>query len=302
MTIEVPLSRLPPSPPQLEGQHVLEGDFELVRHLYGVLGMIGGSEWQFGQALALLEWCRASTPAPSIDPANPPKFDPPKFPIIESQWATRRSWELMAAREGAMTIYHFGQALAAIAPAVRQCSSIADRVDYAALRLARKSFKAAFPNHYAIRHVVGHVVDFTATVEKRNRHSVMPPWQHTFDDAGTLQYAGTRPIFSPGNLHGRAYLVTYEGDVHFYELRAETLERLLAIRERIYSAFKAVTDLDFYTCGYCGSRNLNEVYGRRVYRCGDCNKMVVDELMIAMKYRRLRAAAATASPPVAATG
>jgi DNA-directed RNA polymerase subunit RPC12/RpoP len=96
-------------------------------------------------------------------------------------------------------------------------------------------------------------------------------------------------------------LVTYEGDVHFYELRAETLERLSAIRERIYSAFRAVTDLDFYTCGYCGSRNLNEVYGRRVYRCGDCNEMVVDELMLRAKYRRLREASATASRPVAAT-
>jgi len=300
MTIEVPLSSPPPSPPQLEGQHVLEGDdLEQVRHLYMLLAMIGVSEWQFRQALALLEACRAY-PAPSIDPANPPKFDPPKFPVYESQGFTRRAWQLMAAREGALTIYHFGQALAAVAPAVRQCSSIADRVDYAALRLARKSFKAAFPSHDAVRHVVGHAVDFTATVEERNRHSVMPPWEHAFN-SHTMQYAGTRPIFKLGDLSDRAYLVTYEGDVHFYELKAETLERLSAIRERTYSAFRVVTDLDFYTCGYCGSRNLNEVYGRRVYRCGDCKELVVDELMLRAKYRRLREAAATASPPVAAT-
>jgi hypothetical protein len=293
MTIEVPLSSPPPSPPQLEGQHVLEGG-EQERHLYMLLAMIGVSEWQFRQALALLESCRAS-PAPSIDPANPPKF-----PVFESQGFTRRAWELMAAREGALTIYHFGQGLDAIAPALHRCASIADRVDHAALRLARKSFKAAFPSHDAVRHVVGHTVDFSATVEERNRHSVTPPWQHTFD-SHTHQYAGTRPMFTPGDLHNRTYLVTYEGDVHFYELKAETLERLSAIRERTYSAFKAVTDLDFYTCGYCGSRNLNEVYGRRVYRCGDCNEMVVDELMLRAKYRRLRGAAAAASRPVPAT-
>ena len=233
MSIEIPLSRFPPNPPQLEGQHALEGDdLEEVRHLYMLLAMIGVSEWQFCQALALLEWCRASS-APSTAPTFPLP-PPPKAPIIESQWITRRSWELMAAREGALTIYHFGQGLAAIAPAVRKCSFIADRVDHAALRRARKSFKAAFPSHDAIRHVVGHTVDFSATLEERDRHSVRPPWERTFD-SGTLQYAGTRKIFNPGDLHDRVYRVTYEGDVHFYELRSETLERLSAIRERTYS-------------------------------------------------------------------
>jgi hypothetical protein len=146
MTIEVPSSRLPSLPPQLEGQHALEGDFEQVRHLYGLLASVGGAEWQFGQALALLEWCRASgAPSPTLPPFPLPP--PERRLTIESEWFTRRSWEMMAARDGALTIYHFGQALAAIVPAVRQCAAIVDHVDYMALRLARKSFKAAFPSY-----------------------------------------------------------------------------------------------------------------------------------------------------------
>jgi hypothetical protein len=294
MSIEVPLSALPISPPQLEGQHVLEGG-DAIRHLFGLLACLGRYEWDFRQALALFDSCRGKpSPPPSapIDFKNLPP--PPPYPIIEQEGNTLWGWSLIAARDGAFAIYHFGQALGAIPPALRKCPTLSARVDHSALRLARKSFKAAFTGHEAIRHVVGHTVDFNATIEERERHSIKQPWRRTFRNNLTIEMIGPRPMFSPGDLVDRVYKVTYDSDVHCYEVTGESLDGLSAIRESVYGAFNAVTDLDYYTCVFCGSRDLKEIFGRRVYQCNRCDRNVADELMIRAKYRRLRTDAATA--------
>lgn len=268
---------------------------EPVRHLYGLLASLGGAEWTFRQALTLFDHCRTGSPlSAEIKP-------PPKYSNFVAPWFTLQGWELMCARDGALAIYHFGQALDAIPKWLRNCPTLYDRVDHATLRLARRLFKAAFPSHDAIRHVVGHAVDFSATIKERERHSITRPWRRAFDNL-TIQMVGPRPMYSAGDLIDRVYKVTYDGDVHYYEIKGESLERLSAIRERTYEAFKAVVDLDFYTCFYCGSQDLKEVYGRRIYQCVRCDQMVTDELMIRAKYHRLRAAAAETAPtPITAT-
>ena len=79
-----------------------------------------------------------------------------------------------------MAIYHFGQALTAVSQGwarARRCGAV---VDHGALRLARRAFKAHFPSHDAIRHAVGHAVDFHATIEEMEAHSVREPWEQSY--------------------------------------------------------------------------------------------------------------------------
>jgi hypothetical protein len=113
----------------IDGDHVPDNERQAVRHLYGLLFLLGWYEQQFRHALALFDACENRVPTDI-----PPKFDPPKYPIIEDQWHTLEAWKAMAARDGAMAIYNFGQALAAISPRLHDCPTISTSVvDHPAL-------------------------------------------------------------------------------------------------------------------------------------------------------------------------
>jgi hypothetical protein len=292
MSIVVPSSALPPGPPRIDGEQVPQGEQDAVLHLNGLLACLGHYECQFRNAVAFFDLCRGEPTGPSakIDITNIPI---PRFPIIEQPANTLRAWEHMASRDGAMAIYHFGQALAAISHQLRRCPTIGAQVDYRSFRLARKDFKAHFPSHDAIRHAVGHAVDFSTTIAKRETHSIKPPWKRTFGNV-TIQALGSKPMRFADSLHDRAYCVTYKGHVHCYEVTVETLNALARVRERTYAVFDAAADPEFYRCPHCGGRNLSEVYSRRIYRCTDCNQPVTDEMMEVWRYRRHRAAARSA--------
>ena len=265
------------------GDHIPDGEGEATRHLWSLLFLLGWYEQQFRHALALFNGCEQGR---SPLPANP--NDIPKYPIIESEWHTLNAWQTIAARDGALSIYHFGQALAAIPPWLGNCPTVRGLVSHDALRLARKSFVAALPSYDALRHAVGHAADFNATLEKREAHSIQPPWKETAG-AATLQFLGAKPMRVTEELHGRAYLVTYDGQIHHYEIKPETLDALRKVRERIYVAFEAAADPEFYQCPYCSNRNLQEIYSRRVYKCAACNnRLMTEEEFMYARTGRLR--------------
>jgi hypothetical protein len=281
MPITVPISSPSPAPPMIDGDHIPNDEREAVRHLYGILFLLGWYEQQFRHALALFDGC--------VQGRSPPPETPnllPKYPIIEAEWNTLNAWETMAARDGAMSIYHFGQALIAIAPWLRNCPTPRACVDHAVIRLARKSFFAALPSYNAIRHAVGHAADFNATIELLEEHSVQAPWGH----AG-FHIEGKRAVRLTEQLIGRTYYVSYAGDVHHFEMADNTLAVLLKVRERVYAAFDQAADPEFYQCPYCGRRDLQEVYGRRIYKCAGCNdRLITDEEFMYARTRRLRRA------------
>jgi DNA-directed RNA polymerase subunit RPC12/RpoP len=267
--IVVPSSSLSPFPPQIDGEHIPQAEQPAVAHLLGLLFMLGWYEWQLRHALTLFDLCEQENADLS---AQRNINDLPRYPIISATWHTLSAWNTMAARDGAISIYHFGQALSAIPSWLWTCPTIRARLDHDAIRLARRAFVAALPSYDAIRHAVGHAADFNATIQERERHSIMPPLQW-----GTLHVSGTRPVRFTEQLVGRAYCVSYQGRMHSYEIRSETAEVLGRARERVYAAFDAVRDSDFYQCPYCGHRDLQEVYGRCVYRCADCDRLETNE-------------------------
>jgi hypothetical protein len=95
----------------------------------------------------------------------------------------------------------------------------------------QKAFEHRFPSHDAIRDVVSHQVDFGATMAERETHSIKPPWSRSFGNQ-TIEVAGSRPIRFADNLYDRVYCVTCRGGVHCYEITAETVKVLSAVREQ----------------------------------------------------------------------
>jgi hypothetical protein len=75
-------------------------------------------------------------------------------------WTTG-GWQSMAARDGALTIYHFGRAIQGLQSSFRFCPTLRDLVDHEAIRQAKKDFDVAFPHNIQIRHAVSHVADLS---------------------------------------------------------------------------------------------------------------------------------------------
>jgi ribosomal protein L37AE/L43A len=255
----------------IDGDHIPNNEREAVRQLYGLLFLLGWYEQQFRHALALFDLCETERTSVPKD-------------------ITLHGWKTMAARDGALAIYNFGQALAAISPRLHKCQTISARVDHPAVRLARKAFRAALPSYDAVRHAVSHASDFNATIEKRDEHSIMPPWKYSRANV-THEIIGAQPVRMTEQLIERAYCVSYAGGVHYYEVTSQTLNVLSKARERVYAAFEQSVDPEFYQCPFCGSRDLQEVYGRRVYKCAACNdRLVTDEQFMYARIGRLRRA------------
>jgi DNA-directed RNA polymerase subunit RPC12/RpoP len=83
--------------------------------------------------------------------------------------------------------------------------------------------------------------------------------------------------------------VSYDGQIHHYDIKPETLDVLSNARERVYAAFEVGGDPEFYQCPYCENRDLQEVYGRRVYKCARCNdRLMTEEEFMYARVGRLR--------------
>lgn len=204
-------------------------------HISDLLGSLARYERRFQLALCLFELSLAENSVL----ANQVENGQLSFNALDLITNTLSGWQLMAAREGALAIYHFGQALFGVASSLGACPTLSRLVDHPAIRLSRKSFEATFPGYDAIRHAVAHVADFSATTEKRKIHSIRGPWKYQFGRI-SIEIKDEENLHRfTDNLYDRSYCVTFEGQVHKYDITAQTLEALSRARERIFSAFAA---------------------------------------------------------------
>ena len=66
-----------------------------------------------------------------------------------------REWSFLAARDGAMTLFHFGQFIHE-GMRLDGCPTLAQQIDSKPMREARNKFRKTFPNTRIIRHSVAH--------------------------------------------------------------------------------------------------------------------------------------------------
>lgn len=155
------------------------------------------------------------------------------FTKLELALWTTGGWQSMAARDGAMTIYHFGCTIDGIKNSLPANPTLNRKVDRRKLKDASNIFRASFPGYLALRHVVAHVADLSKTLEKKVSHAVKGRFAKGLfrsDDPNGVTWLG-------GNMNGCTYAVTYEGEAFTYDLNKESVEKLRSIKNRIYSAF-----------------------------------------------------------------
>jgi len=234
MPIVVPPTGYPASPGPFSVSLIPEQERPAVFHILDLLASLGRYERRFALALLLFEHCLAE----NSDLARQVEGGALGLGTLDAQTNTLSGWQTMAARDGALARYHFGQALHAIASSLKDCPTLRTYTNHGKLRLARKQFEAHFPSVTSIRHVIGHIADFAATIGDKEKHSIRGPYKETFGRVG-IQVHDTAKITFSDNLYDHTYAVTYDGAVHTCEISSKTLRTLVAVRETTYSGFDA---------------------------------------------------------------
>lgn len=182
-------------------------------HLCLLLGDLNSYVRDFGAALDLFDMCIARAMALE-------KGGLPEHSLRKEKDKTRR-WKFMAARDGAMTVFHFGKTLQAINDQVFPCGPILSLINENALRQAAKQFGKDHPRFEAVRHSIAHLAEFKA-------------------NAAIMQEHAEGHIFLQERLDGRKFQFTFEGKIVEYELDYATIQKLEEVKLLAFSAFEAI--------------------------------------------------------------
>lgn len=185
---------------------------------------------RFGSALALfnhVEYMLAQARA------TMPGTDLRKFQIT----MTAGPWQLIAARDGAMTIYHLSWMLKALRTSARKCPTLSSLVDWSEMRAAGEVFATSFPSWYELRQAVAHSAEI-AIAGEANLEIHGP-----VEIEGMSIGEGVTAILTwQDNLSDRTYSGVRKGKLFSYEISETTLGQLHLVGRHVYAAFQPVQD------------------------------------------------------------
>lgn len=149
---------------------------------------------------------------------------------FSSAIAVQFHWRFMAARDSALTVYHFGKTFEAIVDALACCPHLLAQVGDLPLNVLADRF----PDYASVRHAVAHEAENL----KSGRHGIDGP--HVGN--GIRIAAGAQNIFISGALEGRTHIVTVAGkktsaSLYSIEIGAGTFSSLQAVRDDVFSRF-----------------------------------------------------------------
>lgn len=130
------------------------------------------------------------------------------------------SWQLIAMRDGAMTINHFWHALHGANGAIAKCPTLSPLVRRDSLGKAFDLYREAFPRSEAVRHGVAHSAEMTKNQKQFTRHASEGSW-----NAPGIDIEGDQ-IFFGGSAANREFITNFEGVIVSYELSQPTMNTL----------------------------------------------------------------------------
>jgi hypothetical protein len=140
------------------------------------------------------------------------------------------AWQHMAARDGALQIYHFGKAIEKSRGQLNNVPSVRAFVDLRKLRTAARLFVSYFPNHALIRDACAHsLYEFAPSASAFRSHA-----PDAIDIPGVAKGRG---IFITNTICGNRYIVTKDKKVASYEISKSTYGNLEAVRVYFISGF-----------------------------------------------------------------
>jgi hypothetical protein len=208
------------APLELDRSRIPPDEMAAFSHIMTLLAELASHERRLLSAVYLYEFSRQAV------------WEITDFATRELSLWTTSHWSMMAARDGSLTIYHFGSTIEGITRSLPACPALNCQIDRPKLKNARKLFEARFPGYIAIRKVVAHMGDFTKTMRAQASHAVRGP----FMAGGFGSEEATGITYLPGNMNEDKYTVTSDGKAFTYTLSRATVGDLCETRELIYSA------------------------------------------------------------------
>jgi hypothetical protein len=175
-----------------------------------VIWELGANVAHFRHAVELLRFCSEEI---ATLPANEDKRE---------RMRNFLAWRLVAARDGAMTLFHFSKLLSRILPLARACPTIWPHVEIDTVRSARRQFRKQFAKAEDHRHVIGHAGEQS-----------LPDFAYARSGRAHLRAA----------MVGDVLISTWkDGEVMRCEITRSAAERLDAIKSRAISGLRNAMD------------------------------------------------------------
>jgi hypothetical protein len=152
------------------------------------------------------------------------------YPLWKQRSTTFVRWQNMAARDGALQIYHMGAVMESIKGQLKNVPTILPFVDSQKLRNVSRLFRSYFPNYKLIRDAVGH-----------SHYEIAPNAKgfqsHAPDEIDIPGLAKGQGIFVTDCLYGNKYIVTKDKKVASYEISQPTYAKLESVRAHFIAGF-----------------------------------------------------------------
>ena len=136
------------------------------------------------------------------------------------------SFQRLAARDGAMSLYHIGVALEHVRGQTATCKTWRELADTDALKEIEKDFKAKFPHFVRMRHAIGHQAELRKSPKKIEQH-----------------FSG-EPIQKWANVSGTKFEMTRDGEILTVDVGNATLNFLVSLMERLLNAYSVVVETE----------------------------------------------------------
>jgi hypothetical protein len=174
---------------------------EGVRYLERSLGYLNNYVANFSETLSLFDFCQTQ-----VDAFVGDKIRNPEFSRI-------RAWQRIAARDGAMTVFHFGKTLEGINASRRDLPTAFKMVNRNKQGAAIKLLRDQFPHWERLRHAVAHAGELWKD---------LPSFQETAGDRKTATFRNF--------LSGRKLTFSFQGKAVSYELNQASLDSLVSAK------------------------------------------------------------------------
>jgi len=166
-----------------------------------------------------------------------PANGPPTADHIREHVMRISNWKFIAARDGAMMLYHFGKVRKEVPSLIRRSKPLTARIDLERLGRAGRMFEEGFKDWALVRKQVAHLGDFGKTAERRAEHYVTGEV-----NTGTIHSAEGNSVYIAGSLHGCTYSATVEGRVVQYNCSRATVAKLAAVLEEHFELIKIAAE------------------------------------------------------------
>jgi hypothetical protein len=162
---------------------------------------------------------------------------PKKLNEYTTEYKTKRAmygaWKRIAARDGAIQIYHLGTVINSIRKELGISPSLVALIDAGKLKIAKKLLDSYFPNYQLIRNAVAHSFYEVAPNKKKFI-------QHTSHDPVEIPgfvSSNAENIAITDSIKDRNYIITFKGKIASYEISDASHTKLELVLKHCSDAF-----------------------------------------------------------------